>query len=136
MLGLNHVLTIIDKLTSEQANFLSRLLGLEKEIIRKCHFISTNFGCIDARTEIATSTSQLLVHSPLSSIGIQTQSSSTRSFLAVFHPSTVLAQSCFFLTHTVLIKLVLPLAAQLGIHFSWKNCNAAPPQGTCLGTHY
>ena len=96
VLGLNHVLTIIDKLTSEQANFLSRLLGLEKEIIRKCHFISTNFGCIDARTEIATSTSQLLVHSPLSSIDIQTQASSTRSFLAVFHPSTVLAQSCFF----------------------------------------
>ena len=39
----------------------------------------------------------------------------------------------FFRSKFVLIKLVLPQAAQFGIKFlSKKNSNAAPPRGTCL----
>ena len=36
----------------------------------------------------------------------------------------------------VLIKLVPPQAAQLGIHFLRKNSNDAPTRGTCVRTHY
>ena len=43
----------------------------------------------------------------------------------------------FLLSQTVMIKLVLAQAAQLGIiFFNRKNSNAAPPGGTSVRTHY
>ena len=41
-----------------------------------------------------------------------------------------------FFTQTVLIELVTPQAAQLGIHSKGKNRKAAPPRGTSFKAHY
>ena len=40
------------------------------------------------------------------------------------------------ITVGVILYNISPQAAQLGFHFHRKNSNAAPPQGTCLRTHY